>query len=115
MLGGGALPDCSTLCSRPGHKAEMLCPSFPSLKPGTFSVEPPLTFSGGSGCKKKSTCNAGDLGLIPGLGRSLERGHGNPLQYFCLENPHGQRSVEGYSPWGHKEVDTTERLSTMSQ
>ena len=40
-------------------------------------------------------------------------GHGNPLQYSCLENPHGQRSLAGYSPWGHKESDTTERLSTQ--
>ena len=32
------------------------------------------------------------------LGRSLGRGHGNPLQYSCLENPHGQRSLVGYSP-----------------
>ena len=39
-------------------------------------------------------------------------GHGNPLQYFCLENPHGQRSLEGYSPWGCKESDMTEWLST---
>ena len=38
-----------------------------------------------------------DMGLIPGLGRSPGRGHGNPLQYFCLEN-HGQRSLVGYSP-----------------
>ena len=53
----------------------------------------------------------GDLGLTPGLGRFLGRGHGNPLQYSCLENPHGQRSLVGYSPWGHKESDTTERLS----
>ena len=35
---------------------------------------------------KKSTCNMGDLGLIPGLGRSLGGGNGNPLQYSCLEN-----------------------------
>ena len=34
--------------------------------------------------------------------------HGNPLQYPCLENPHGQKSLAGYSPWGHKELDTTE-------
>ena len=36
---------------------------------------------------KKSACNAGDLGLIPGLGRSLGEGNGNPFQYSCLENP----------------------------
>ena len=59
---------------------------------------------------KESACNVGDLGLIPGLGRSPGGGHG-PLQYSCLENPHGQRSLAGYSQWGHKSSDTTERLS----
>ena len=68
-------------------------------------------FSGGSD-SKESACNLGDLGSIPGLGRSPGRGHGNPLQYSCLENPHGQRSLVGYSPWGHRDLDTTERLST---
>ena len=58
-------------------------------------------FPGGSD-GKESTCNAGDLGLIPGLGRSTGGGHGNPLHYSCLENPHGQRSLVGYSPWGRK-------------
>ena len=38
--------------------------------------------------------------------------HVNPLQYSCLENPHGQRIPVGYSPWGRKESDTTERLGT---
>ena len=42
-------------------------------------------FPGGSG-GKESACNAGDLGSIPGLGRSPEEGFGNPLQYACLEN-----------------------------
>ena len=60
---------------------------------------------------KESACNAGDLGWIPMLGRSLEGGHGNPLQSSCLENPHGQRSLVGYSPWGHKELGKTEPLS----
>ena len=39
-------------------------------------------------------------------------GHGNPLQYSCLENSHGQRSLVGYSSWGLKELDTNEQLST---
>ena len=39
-------------------------------------------------------------------------GHANPLQYSCLKNPHGQRSLAGYSPWSCKELDTTEQLST---
>ena len=60
-----------------------------------------LGFPGGSD-SKESACNAGDLGLIPGLGRSSEGGHGTPLQYSCLENSNGQRSLAGYSPWGHK-------------
>ena len=46
---------------------------------------------------KESACNVGDLSLIPGSGRSLGGGNGNALQYSCLENPHGQRSVVGYS------------------
>ena len=66
-----------------------------------------LGFPGGSD-DKESACNVGDLGSIPGLGRSPEGGHGNPLQYSCLENPHGQRSLVGYSPWGHKESDRAE-------
>ena len=41
---------------------------------------------------KESACNARDLGLIPGLGRSSGGGHGNPLQCSCLENPNGQRA-----------------------
>ena len=45
-----------------------------------------LSFPGGSE-GKASACNAGDLGLIPGSGRSPGEGNGNPLQYFCLENP----------------------------
>ena len=64
---------------------------------------------------KNLPANAGDIrdaGLIPGLGRSPGGGRGNPLQCSCLEDPHGQRSLVGYSPWGHKELDTTERLST---
>ena len=48
-----------------------------------------------------------DPGLIPGLGRSPGEGIDYPLQYSCLENPQGQRSLAGYSPRGHKELDTT--------
>ena len=57
---------------------------------------------------KELSCNVGDLDWKdPPGGR-----RGNPVQYFCLENPHGQRSMVGYSPWGRKESDMTERLST---
>ena len=68
-------------------------------------------FPGGS-ASKEYTCNVGDLGSIPGLGRSPEGGHVNPLLYSCLDNPHGQRSLVGNSPWGHKESDMTAWLST---
>ena len=63
-----------------------------------------LLFPGGL-AGKESACNVGDLGSIPG---SPGEGHGNLLQYSGLENPQGQRSLVGYSPWGHKESDTTE-------
>ena len=66
----------------------------------------------GSLAGKESACNVGDLGSIPGSGRLPGGRHGNPLQYSCLENPHGQKSLVGYSPWGHKESDMTEWLST---
>ena len=52
--------------------------------------------------------DAGDMGLIPGSERSPGGGHSNPLQHSCLENPYGQRSLVGYSPWGCKELDMTE-------
>jgi len=57
---------------------------------------------------KDSVCNAEVLGLIPGLGRSPGEGNGNPLQYSCLENSMGQRSLVGYSPGDHRESNTTE-------
>ena len=66
----------------------------------------------GSSAGKESACNAGEPSSIPRLGRSPGGGHGNPFQDSCLENPHGQRSLVGYSPWGHKQSDTTEQLST---
>ena len=56
-----------------------------------------LGFPGGSD-GKESTWNAGDLGLIPGLGRCPGGGHGNALQDSCLENPRRQRSLADYHP-----------------
>ena len=57
---------------------------------------------------KESPCNTGGLGVIPWLGRSPRGGQGNPLQYSCLDNPHGHRNLVGCSPRGGKESDTTE-------
>ena len=61
-----------------------------------------MAFPGGSD-GKESACNEGDLGSIPGLGRCPGGDLDNTLQYSCLENPHRQRSLAGYSPWGCKE------------
>ena len=66
-----------------------------------------MKFPGGSD-GKASVYNAGDLGSIPGSGRSPGEGNGNPLQYYCLETP---MDLVGYSLWGCKESDTTERLN----
>ena len=72
----------------------------------TYKFLPPRWLSG-----KESTCNAGDSGSIPELGRSLGEGIGNPLQYSCLGNPMDRGAwwviVHGVS----KESDMTERLS----
>ena len=60
---------------------------------------------------KGPPANAGyikDMDLIPGSRRSPGGGLGSPFQYSCLENPHGHRSLESYSPWGQKESDKTE-------
>ena len=87
--------------------------SFPSsllevgLVGSLYGVRVGMGFPGGSNGKEFAS-NAGDLGSIPGLGRYPGGGHGNPLQYSCLENPHGQRSLASYSLWGHKEFDMTE-------
>ena len=69
-----------------------------------------MGFPGGT-VVKNLPANAGDardMGSIPGSGRSPGGGHDNLLQYSCLENPHEQGSLEGYSPRGHKELDMTE-------
>jgi len=50
----------------------------------------------------------GGLGSVPELGTSPEGACGNPFQHSCVENPHRQSSLAGYSPWGHEELDTTE-------
>jgi len=54
--------------------------------------------SPGGSAVKNPPANAGDTGSIPGLGRPLGEGNGNPLQYSCLENPHRQGSLVGYNP-----------------
>ena len=63
---------------------------------------------------KESAYNVGDQGSIPGSGRSSGEENGTPLQYSCLEKSHGWRSLVGYSPQCHKELDTTERLHLLT-
>ena len=65
-----------------------------------------MDFPGGAD-GKASVYNEGDLGSIPGSGRSAGERNGNLLQYYCLESPTDRG---GYSPWGVKESDMTERL-----
>ena len=74
-----------------------------------LSGYPYIAAAAGGSEVKASACNAGDLGSIPGSGRSPGEGNGNPLQYSCLENP-----MDRGAWWatvrsqGHKESDTTE-------
>jgi len=62
-----------------------------------------MGFPGGSD-GKESDCNEGDLDSTPGLGRSPGGGNGNPLQYSCLENPHGQKEPGGLLSMGLQRV-----------
>ena len=63
---------------------------------------------------KASAYNAGDPGLIPESGRSPREVNGNPTPVLLPGKSHGRRSLAGYSPWGCKESDTTERLHSES-
>ena len=82
--------------------------SFLAFKMGIILMPLGLRgFFGGSD-SKEFACNVGGLGSISGLGRSPGEGNGYPLQNSCLENPHGQRSLAGYSPWCCKNSNMTE-------
>ena len=121
------LPKCYAQCARKfgklssGHKTGKDQFSFQSQRRAmpkkvhtaiqlhSFHIGLPWCLS-----SKESACNARDLGSIPGSQRSSGGGHGNPLQYSYLENPHGQRSLAGRSPWGRTESDTIEQLNSGS-
>ena len=119
----GFFPSCFLSISSALHPS---CLSFPQflilgktikvrldLESFLLPLTPAVVFGGSGGSRgfpggsdnKEPTYNAGDLGLIPGSGRSPGEGNGNPLQY----SSYGQRSLVGYSPWGRKESDTAER------
>ena len=63
---------------------------------------------------KNPPANAGDMSSVSGLGKFLGVGN-NQLRYSCLGKSHGQRSLVGYGPWGCKELDATERLTTHTE
>ena len=70
------------------------------------------------GCSavKNTPGNAGDIGdagLIPGLEGCPGEGNGNPLQYSCLRESHGQTSLVGFRPWGRKETDKNNKVGNM--
>ena len=100
----------------PNPGIEPASPAAPALQADSL----PLRYSKGlarwlSG--KESACNAGavgDAGSIPGSERSPGEGNGNPVHYFLPEKSRGHRSLAGYSPKGHKELDLTEQLSTYN-
>ena len=108
LLGSSAGKESTLPCRRSWFHSRVRKVSWRRDKLPTPIV---IGFPGGSD-GKESAYNAGGLGSIPGLGRSLGGGHGNPLQYSCLESPHGQRSLAGYSPQDCKESDMTEEVST---
>ena len=85
--------------------------SFPTgIEPGPLAVKMQSPNHSGSAVKK-STCNIGDAGSIPGLGRSPGRGNGNQLQYSCLKNPMN-RGVGWATVYGATESDMTDQLRT---
>ena len=86
-------------------------PSLFSLGRNRLPTPVFLGFPGGSD-GKESSCNMGDLGSIPGLGRSTRGEHGNTLQYSCLENPHDRGAWQA-TVYGVTELDMTEQLSTQ--
>ena len=68
-----------------------------------------MSFPGGSD-GKESACNAGDPGFDPWVGKIPWRRKWQATPVLLPKKSHGQRSLVGYSPWGRKESDTTERL-----
>ena len=127
---------CPTLCdpmncSTPGFPVHHLLPEFTQTHVhgvgDAIQLSHPLSFKNfqnlygvcpfplgcpGGPAGKESTCNAGDLGLIPGLGRSPGEGNGYPLQCSGLENPMNRGACRG-TVHGVAELDTTETLSHM--
>ena len=104
------------LFSYPGFRVRDKCDTSIKLfsdTRNTINLVPIATTTGGPN-SKESACNEGDQGSVPGSGRSPGV-EWLPTPVFLPGKPHGQRSLAGYSPWGLKELDTTEQLSTTHQ
>ena len=71
-----------------------------------------MAFPGGAAVKN-APADAGRAGLFSGSGRSPGVGHGNHLQYYCLEKSMDKRSLVGYGPWSPRESDATEHTGTQ--
>ena len=103
----------ATASSSPGNLAETerqapiladLCVRHPGRAQQCFN-KPSSWYRG-----KESACQCRRPRFDPWVGKTPGEGNGSPLQYSCPGKSHGQRSLAGYSPWGHKESETTERL-----
>ena len=96
-------------CSKPGSSTRKwhLNSGLVVRRKGTLYLN---IFPGGS-VVKNMPANTGDMGLIPGLGRSPGEGNGNLLQYCCLENPMDRGALPSNSPWGCQESNMTEQLN----
>ena len=99
-----------TLCLSPS--SIICCPVLPPVSFLLPLLQNMWGFPDGSD-GEESACNAGDAGSVPGWGRSPGEGNGNPLQYSCLETPHGQKSLVGYSPRGWIRVRLTWATNTI--
>ena len=96
-----AAPRDATPCGHSGVSVRHVCTPLMAGFPG-----------GSDG--KAFVYNAGDSGSNPGLEKSPGEGNSNPLHDLLPGESHGQRSLVGYSPWGPKELDTTEQLHFMA-
>ena len=101
-----------TICSDFRAQEEEICHYFHLFPFHLHAVMGSDTGLPGGSDSEESAWNVGNLGSVPGLGRSPGGGHGNRLQHSCLENPHGQRSLAGYSPWVAKNRTWLEQLGT---
>ena len=100
----------SSLQPKPCHWVSLVLTALYLILPFTWSYRSFLH----SWVSQESACNAGDLGSIPGSGRSSGEGNGNPFQYSCLENPMNRGAWQGYSPWDCKSWTQLSKQTTTT-